>query len=261
MHRIMVAAMAEKPSPAEAGQALFGFERLDAAEHAERVRRVFAAVAGRYDLMNDLMSGGLHRLWKAAMIDWLAPRAGWSVIDIAGGTGDVAHAILRRADAEVTVCDPGLEMLNAGIDRMRDRGRVSGIRFVAGRAEALPFPAAAADACTIAFGLRNVTDRVAALAEARRVLKPGGRFMCLEFSRPRAAALRPLYDAYSYAVLPRLGAAVAGDADAYRYLADSIRSFPDQETLADEIRAAGLGVVRYRNLSAGIAALHSAWRT
>ena len=261
MHRIMVGAMVEKPLPPEAGQALFGFERLDAAEHAQRVQRVFAAVAGRYDLMNDLMSGGLHRLWKASMIDWLAPRAGWSVIDVAGGTGDIAHAILRRADAEVTVCDPSREMLNAGIDRMRDRGRVSGIRFVAGRAEALPFAASSADACTIAFGLRNVTDRPAALAEARRVLRPGGRLICLEFSRPRAAALRPLYDAYSYAVLPRLGAAVAGDGDAYRYLADSIRSFPDQETLASELRAAGFGAVRYRNLSAGIAALHSGWRT
>ena len=189
--------MVEKPSAPEAGQALFGFERLGAAEHAERVRGVFASVAGRYDLMNDLMSGGLHRLWKASMIDWLAPRAGWTVIDVAGGTGDVADAILRRVEADVIVCDPSLEMLNAGIDRMLDRGRISGIRFVAGRAEALPFPPAAADACTIAFGLRNVTDRAAALSEARRVLRPGGRLLCLEFSRPVAAALRPLYDAYS----------------------------------------------------------------
>ena len=257
----MVGAMVEKPSAPEAGEALFGFERLGAAEHAERVRGVFASVAGRYDLMNDLMSGGLHRLWKASMIDWLAPRPGWTVIDVAGGTGDIAGAILRRVEADVIVCDPSLEMLNAGIDRMLDRGRVSGIRFVAGRAEALPFPPGAADACTIAFGLRNVTDRAAALSEARRVLRPGGRLLCLEFSRPVAAALRPLYDAYSYRVLPRLGAAVAGDGDAYRYLVESIRCFPDQEALAAEFRAAGFGVVRYRNLSAGIAALHSAWRT
>ena len=253
--------MVEKPGAPEAGHALFGFERLRAAEHAERVRGVFASVAGRYDLMNDLMSGGLHRLWKASMIDWLAPRPGWTVIDVAGGTGDIAGAILRRVEADVIVCDPSLEMLNAGIDRMLDRGRVSGIRFVAGRAEALPFPPGAADACTIAFGLRNVTDRAAALSEARRVLRPGGRLLCLEFSRPVAAALRPLYDAYSYRVLPRLGAAVAGDGDAYRYLVESIRTFPDQEALAAEFRAAGFGVVGYRNLSAGIAALHSAWRT
>lgn len=253
--------MVEKPSIPGASEALFGFERLGAAEHADRVRGVFAAVAGRYDLMNDLMSGGLHRLWKASMVDWLAPRAGWRVIDVAGGTGDVARAILRRVEADAVVCDPSLEMLNVGIDRMLDGGRVSGIRFVAGRAEALPFPSAEADAYTIAFGLRNVTDRAAALAEARRVLKPGGRLLCLEFSRPAAGPLRPLYDAYSYRVLPRLGAAVAGDGEAYRYLVDSIRSFPDQETLAAEFRAAGFGVVRYRNLSAGIAALHSAWRT
>ena len=253
--------MADRSDTPGTDEALFGFERIGAAEHAERVRGVFASVARRYDLMNDLMSGGLHRLWKASMVDWLAPRAGWTVIDVAGGTGDVAHAILGRADAHVIVCDPSVEMLEAGIDRMLDGGRISGIGFVAGRAEALPFPPRTADACTIAFGLRNVTDRAAALAEARRVLKPGGRLLCLEFSRPVAAPLRPLYDAYSYTVLPRLGAAVAGDADAYRYLADSIRSFPDQEALAGEFRAAGFGAVRYRNLSAGIAALHSAWRT
>ena len=253
--------MAEKPGTAEAGEALFGFRKLGAEEHAERVRGVFAAVAPRYDLMNDLMSGGLHRVWKSLMIDWLEPRAGWTVIDIAGGTGDIARGILRRVEAEIVVCDPSVEMLEVGIDRTVDSGRLAGIRFVAGRAEALPFPSGAADACTVAFGLRNVTDRAAALAEARRVLKPGGRMLCLEFSRPVAAALRPRYDADSYGVLPRLGAAVAGDADAYRYLADSIRTFPDRETLADEFRAAGFGAVRYRDLSAGIAALHSAWRT
>ena len=176
--------MAEEPGTPEAGEALFGYRRVGAREHAERVRGVFAAVAPRYDLMNDLMSGGLHRVWKALMIDWLDPRPGWTAIDIAGGTGDIARGILRRVEAEVTVCDPSLEMLNVGIDRAVDSGRLSGIRFVAARAEALPLRPAMADACTIAFGLRNVTDRTAALAEARRVLRPGGRLLCLEFSRP-----------------------------------------------------------------------------
>ena len=253
--------MVQDPPTVPPGEAHFGFGSLGAEEHAKRVHGVFDAVAGRYDLMNDLMSGGLHRLWKAALLDWLAPRPGWTVIDVAGGTGDIARGIVRRAEARVIICDPTLAMLDAGRDRSIDKGVVTGLEYVCARAEALPFPSGSADALTIAFGLRNVTGREAALAEFRRVLKPGGRLACLEFSRPALPGLGALYDAYSFRVLPRLGALVAGQGDAYRYLVESIRTFPDQETLADLFRAAGLGAVRYRNLSGGIVALHTAFRT
>ena len=239
----------------------FGFGTLGAEEHASRVRSVFDAVAGRYDLMNDLMSGGLHRLWKAALLDWLAPEPGWTVVDVAGGTGDIARGIVRRASARVIICDPTRAMLVAGRDRAIDAAILDGIDYVCARAEALPLPTASADALTIAFGLRNVTDRAAALAEFRRVLKPGGRLACLEFSRPTLPGLAPLYDAYSFRVLPLLGALVTGQGDAYRYLVESIRTFPDQVTLAEAFRAAGLGAVCYRNLAGGIVALHTAFRT
>ncbi len=250
--------MAEDP---RATATRFGFDALDPEEHASRVGAVFEGVAGRYDLMNDLMSGGLHRLWKAALLDWLAPRPGWTVIDVAGGTGDIARGVLRRAPVRAIVCDPTRAMLEVGRDRAIDAGVVAGLDLICGRAEALPFPSRSADALTIAFGLRNVTDRAAALAEFRRVLKPGGRLACLEFSRPALPGLAAVYDAYSFRVLPRLGAAVTGQGAAYRYLVESIRTFPDQESLAEAFRAAGLGAVRYRNLSGGIVALHTAWRT
>ncbi len=239
----------------------FGFETLGTEEHASRVRAVFEGVAGRYDLMNDLMSGGLHRLWKAVLLDWLAPQPGWTVIDVAGGTGDIARGILKRVPARVIICDATPAMLDAGRDRAVDSGILDGLAFVCGRAEALPLPSASADALTIAFGLRNLTDRAAALAEFRRVLKPGGRLACLEFSRPALPGLAAVYDAYSFQILPRLGALVTGRGDAYRYLVESIRTFPDQESLAEAFTAAGLGAVRYRNLSGGIVALHTAWRT
>lgn len=238
----------------------FGFRDVDAAEKPALVRDVFDSVATRYDLMNDLMSLGVHRLWKAALIDWLRPRPDMHLLDVAGGTGDIAMRFLDAGGGRVTVCDLTARMVARGRDRALDRGVLAGVDWVVGDAESLPFPDASVDACTIAFGLRNVTGIATALAEARRVLKPGGRFLCLEFSRVATPWLSALYDRYSFSVLPALGAAVARDRDAYVYLAESIRRFPDQDTLAGMIGAAGLERVTYRNLSAGVAALHSAWR-
>jgi demethylmenaquinone methyltransferase/2-methoxy-6-polyprenyl-1,4-benzoquinol methylase len=244
------------------GRAWFGFRRVDPEEKPALVRGVFERVAGRYDLMNDLMSGGIHRLWKAAMMDWLAPRPGQLLLDVAGGTGDIARSFLARAGegARVMVCDLTPAMLTVGRDRAIDRGVIAGIDWLAGDAEALPLADRSVDAYTIAFGLRNVTDIDRALGEARRVLKPGGRFLCLEFSQVVLPVLKELYDLYSFRLLPWMGQIVAGDRDAYIYLVESIRRFPGQEALVGRMSAAGLGLARYRNLSGGIAALHSAWR-
>jgi len=251
----------------EDGGADFGFRRVGAKEHAGLVGAVFDSVAGRYDLMNDLMSGGLHRLWKRALIDWLNPSPAMRLVDVAGGTGDIGLRFLDRlaergggAASPAAVCDPSEAMLRIGRRRAIDAGHLGEIIFLCGRAEALPLADRAADACTISFGLRNVTDRAAALDEARRVLGIGGHFLCLEFSPRVLPALAPLYDAYSWRVLPWLGETVAGDRDAYRYLAESIRRFPDPDTLAAEMRAAGFGNVRYRTMSGGIVAIHSGWR-
>ena len=235
------------------------------AEKTARVGAVFDSVARRYDLMNDLMSGGVHRLWKSALIDRLNPQAGMKIVDVAGGTGDIARRILARCNGEasVTICDINASMLIAGRDRSIDQGKLASgdsPNLVCGNAEQLPFADAALDAYTIAFGLRNVTHIDEALAEARRVLKPGGHFLCLEFSRVVLPMLAPLYDRYSFTVLPRLGALVAGDRDAYTYLAESIRKFPPQDELAEMLRGVGFDQVGYRNLSGGIAAIHSAWR-
>jgi demethylmenaquinone methyltransferase/2-methoxy-6-polyprenyl-1,4-benzoquinol methylase len=247
----------------------FGFRQVPRAEKAPLVRGIFERVAGRYDLMNDLMSGGVHRLWKAAMIDWLAPRPHWHMLDVAGGTGDIAFgilravggpAILRANGGSLTVSDINEAMLEVGKARAARRGFADALAFATADAETLPFVDQSLDAYTVAFGLRNVTNLDAALAEAWRVLKPGGRFLCLEFSKPALPLLGPLYDRYSFAVLPRLGRWIAGDADAYRYLAESIRRFPDQASFAKRIAAAGLEQIKVRNLSGGIAALHSAWR-
>lgn len=244
------------------GEADFGYRRVDAEEKPHLVRQVFDSVAGRYDLMNDLMSGGVHRLWKAELIDRLGPRPGQLLLDVAGGTGDIAERFLDRAGptGRVVVCDFTESMLRRGRDRAIDCGLVGGIDWVCGDAERLPVVDASIDAYTIAFGLRNVTHIGAALAEARRVLKPGGRFFCLEFSRVDAPLLRPLYDLYSFTVLPGLGQLVAGDRDAYQYLVESIRRFPAQRELARMMEDAGLEQVRFRNLTGGIAALHSGWR-
>ncbi|NKB42799.1 MAG: bifunctional demethylmenaquinone methyltransferase/2-methoxy-6-polyprenyl-1,4-benzoquinol methylase UbiE [Alphaproteobacteria bacterium] len=251
----------------------FGFETVATADKAGRVRAVFDAVAPKYDLMNDLMSGGVHRLWKDAMADWLAPRAEWSIIDVAGGTGDIAFRLLDRMSPQgardhtspqgsgsVTVCDINQAMLEQGRNRALDQGKLHGLEWAVGNAQSLPFPDMHFDAYTIAFGLRNVTEIETALREARRILKPGGRFLCLEFSTVVLPVLDKLYDTYSFSVLPRLGQMVAGDAEAYKYLAESIRRFPEQETLVDMMGDAGFGRVSYRNLAGGIAAIHSGWR-
>ena len=241
----------------------FGFRTVAQTEKAGMVRAVFDAVAPKYDLMNDLMSAGIHRLWKSAMVDWLSPRPGQAIVDVAGGTGDIALRLLERmgdAAQPVTICDINAEMLAAGRNRAVDNGRLKGVNWICGDAETLPFPDMSFDAYTIAFGLRNVTHIDRALSEARRVLKPGGRMLCLEFSKVIVPALDKIYDAYSFKVLPWLGELVAGDREAYRYLAESIRRFPDQETLAGRMTAAGFDQVKFRNLSGGIAAMHSGWR-
>jgi demethylmenaquinone methyltransferase/2-methoxy-6-polyprenyl-1,4-benzoquinol methylase len=244
--------------------ASFGFRDVPEAEKEGLVREVFSSVAGSYDLMNDLMSAGVHRLWKDAMVEWLNPRPGWGVIDVAGGTGDIAFRIAglvreRGGEAAITVCDINPDMVREGIRRADEKGEAS-IRWITGDAEALPIPDASMDAYTIAFGIRNVTHIDKALSEARRVLKPGGRFLCLEFSRVEAPGLDTLYDAYSMNVLPRLGKMVAGDSEAYRYLAESIRRFPPQAKFAKMIEKAGLSQVKVRNLTGGVAAMHSAWK-
>ncbi|MFQ5783699.1 MAG: bifunctional demethylmenaquinone methyltransferase/2-methoxy-6-polyprenyl-1,4-benzoquinol methylase UbiE [Alphaproteobacteria bacterium] len=257
-----VAAAPRSSGPAADGETDFGFRRVARDQKPRLVGGVFTSVARRYDLMNDLMSVGVHRLWKSEMVDWLRPRAGLHLVDVAGGTGDIALRVLERTSGAVriAVCDANEAMLQVGRDRALDRGVCTAIDWLCGDAERLPFADASTDAYTIAFGIRNVTRIDAALAEARRVLRPGGRFLCLEFSRVAVPGLGALYDAYSFEVLPALGEVVAGDRAAYRYLAESIRTFPDQERFAAMIAAAGLGNVSYRNLSGGIAALHSAWR-
>lgn len=246
--------------------ASFGFEDVPATEKAGKVRAVFDRVAARYDLMNDLMSGGMHRIWKDAAVARLNPRPGETIYDVAGGTGDIARRIQKRikaaqarcggADPSIVVVDINTEMLEAG----RRRGE-QGLEWREGDAEHLPFPDRSADGYIISFGIRNVTDPQQALHDAYRVLKPGGRFVCLEFSRMAIGGLGPAFDAYSFEVIPRIGRLVAGDADAYRYLVESIRRFPDQETFAAMIRRAGFSRVGWRNFAGGVVALHWGYRT
>lgn len=238
----------------------FGFKPVDPDAKSGLVRAVFGSVATNYDLMNDLMSGGVHRLWKDTLMEMVAPKPGMTLLDVAGGTGDIAFRFLNRGGGAAIVCDITEAMVRVGRDRAIDRNILSGVNWTVGDAEKLPIASRSVDAYTIAFGLRNVTRIDAALAEARRVLRPGGKFYCLEFSHVVLPVLRELYDLYSFQVLPKIGRIVAKDEDSYRYLAESIRRFPAQEDLARRIAAAGFGAVRVRNLTGGIAAIHSGWR-
>ena len=237
----------------------FGFERVDSTDKAARVAGVFSSVAARYDLMNDLMSGGLHRAWKAFTVALAGVREGERVLDIAAGSGDLALEFARRAGpgGEVWVTDINRAMLERGRDRLLDRGLP--LPVVQCDAQALPFPSDYFDCISVAFGLRNMTDKTAALAEMRRVLRPAGRLLVLEFSRVWAP-LSKIYDWYSFTVLPWLGRKVTGDESAYRYLAESIRVHPDQETLKSMLERAGLARVEYFNLSAGVVALHRGYK-
>ncbi len=254
------------PEPSdEPAQTSFGYRQVPEERRQDLVNRVFAAVAERYDLMNDLMSGGLHRLWKDDLIAWLNPPRGdrsFRLLDVAGGTGDVAIRYARASGANATavLCDISPEMIDVGRRRVSAAGLEPRITFAQGNAEALPFPDRSFDAYTIAFGIRNVTHIETALAEAYRVLKTGGRFLCLEFSQVQVPILDRLYDFHSFEVIPRLGAIAAGEADAYRYLVESIRKFPNQTRFADMIRAAQFARVSHRNLTGGIAAMHSGWK-
>jgi demethylmenaquinone methyltransferase / 2-methoxy-6-polyprenyl-1,4-benzoquinol methylase len=239
----------------------FGYESVAWGDKAQRVRSVFASVAGKYDVMNDLMSLGVHRLWKQFTLSLTGLRPGQRALDVAGGTGDLAAGLLRQVgkSGRVVLSDVNPAMLAIGRDRLLDRGFVGNVECIVADAEALPFADASFDCVTIGFGLRNVTDKAAALQSMHRVLKPGGQMLVLEFSTP-ASGLKPLYDAYSFKVLPLLGKLVAGDAASYRYLAESIRMHPDQETLLDMLRAAGFAQARYHNLSGGIVAVHRGYK-
>lgn len=244
----------------------FGFRQVAAEDKQRLVDDVFHRVARRYDLMNDLMSGGLHRLWKDAMVSWLSPpktaRSAYRVLDVAGGTGDVAFRILERGGpgVSVSVTDINGAMLGVGAERAAKRQLHERARFVQANAEALPFKDRSHDAYTIAFGIRNVPDRAAALAEAHRVLARGGRFMCLEFAPVDLPVLQQIYDTYSFRVIPPLGRAVTGDDQPYQYLVESIRTFPIPERFAFEIEDAGFSRVSFRPLSGGIAVIHSAFK-
>ncbi|MBP1474289.1 bifunctional demethylmenaquinone methyltransferase/2-methoxy-6-polyprenyl-1,4-benzoquinol methylase UbiE [Frateuria sp. MAH-13] len=240
----------------------FGFRDVPVGDKQKLVGQVFTSVARSYDLMNDLMSFGVHRLWKRHFVAISGVRRGDRVLDLAGGTGDIA-ALLKPvvgAEGEVVVGDINAAMLGVGRDRMTDRGLVSGLRWTQLNAECLPFPDNSFDAVTMAFGLRNVTDKDKALADICRVLKPGGRALVLEFSRVQSELFGKLYDFHSFKVLPKLGQLFAGDADSYQYLAESIRKHPDQQTLKSMMETAGFGRVEVRNLTNGIVAIHKAWK-
>ena len=239
----------------------FGFETVPEAEKAGRVQGVFGSVASRYVVMNDAMSMGIHRVWKDAMMDWLAPRAGQRLLDVAGGTGDIAFRFLDRAGSgHATVLDLTEPMLIEGRKRAEAAKMADSLDWIAGDAMALPFADSTFDVYTISFGIRNVTRPQEALSEAFRVLKPGGRLMVLEFSQIPNELMQKVYDLYSFNIIPRMGQMIAGDRDSYQYLVESIRKFPDQETFLGMIRDAGFENAKYRNLTMGIACLHSGWK-
>ena len=237
----------------------FGFEEVPVEDKAGRVAGVFHSVAGKYDLMNDLMSGGIHRLWKRFTIEKAAVRPGQTILDIAGGTGDLSYQFARRVGPEgcVVLADINASMLGVGRDRLTDRGLAGNIHYAQADAQYLPFPDNTFDCISIAFGLRNVTDKDLALAAMLRVLKPGGRLLVLEFSKPRHALLEQAYDTYSFKLLPFMGKLVTGDADSYRYLAESIRMHPDQETLKGMMDSAGFCLTEYHDMTGGVVALHT----
>jgi demethylmenaquinone methyltransferase/2-methoxy-6-polyprenyl-1,4-benzoquinol methylase len=240
----------------------FGFEKVPWTEKAERVRAVFSSVAGKYDVMNDLMSFGVHRLWKRFALSLTGLKAGQRALDVAGGTGDLALGLARQVGktGQVILSDINPKMLEAGRDRLLDAGFAGNVQCVLADAERLPCADDSFDCLTIGFGLRNVTDKAAALRSMHRVLKPGGQLIVLEFSTPVAPGLKPLYDAYSFNVLPRLGEWVAQDAASYRYLAESIRMHPNQEALLAMLADAGFAQTRYHNLSGGIVAVHRGYK-
>lgn len=239
----------------------FGFKTIPEAEKASRVRGVFSSVATKYDIMNDVMSGGVHRVWKDAMMDWLSPRDGQRLLDVAGGTGDIAFRFLKRAPtASAVVLDLTEDMLIEGRNRAEAEDRAHQLDWMVGDAMALPFEANSFDVYTISFGIRNVTRINDALAEAYRVLRPGGRLMVLEFSQLPNPAMQWAYDRYSFNLIPKMGQVIAGDSESYQYLVESIRKFPNQKRFATMIRDAGFSQVKYRNLTFGVAALHSGWK-
>ncbi len=239
----------------------FGFETVTESEKAGRVKSVFGSVASRYDIMNDVMSGGIHRVWKDAMMDWLAPRAGQKLLDVAGGTGDIAYRFLKRAgQGHATVLDLTEEMLVEGRKRAEASQMVDQLDWSVGDAMALPFPDNSFDVYTISFGIRNVTRPQDALSEAFRVLRPGGRLMVLEFSQIPNPAMQWAYDRYSFNLIPLMGQLIANDRDSYQYLVESIRKFPDQDMFLNMVRSAGFENAKYRNLTAGVACLHSGWK-
>ena len=238
----------------------FGFKRVDEHAKAGMVREVFSSVAGRYDVMNDLMSAGMHRLWKNTFVQKINVSSNAAILDLAGGTGDIAVRLKHKTGAQVTVCDINEAMLSVGRDRQFDKGESNGLRWVCGNAEHLPVPDNSLDVITIAFGLRNVTDIPQALRDAYRALKPGGQFLCLEFSQVVIPTLAKIYDKYSFTLIPKIGELVTKDRDSYQYLVESIRMFPKQEELKRMMEAAGFARVAYDNLSMGIVAIHRGWK-
>lgn len=240
--------------------ASFGFTNVEWEQKQRKVRGVFDSVAGRYDIMNDIMSAGLHRRWKDYFVKQIHAPANAQILDIAGGTADIARRIKKRTGQPVLVSDINHAMLSEGVARAIDEGDSEGLRWLCCNAESLPFADGSLDVITISFGLRNVTDIDAALREARRVLKPGGQFLCLEFTPPKAGLMQKIYDAYSFHLIPRVGQMITGDREAYQYLVESIRMFPNAENLKTRMLEAGFGCVTFEHLTMGVVAIHQGWR-